>query len=56
MRVIYYFHDAQMPLYLLTMFAKGDKANLTKAERNELANLTSILVSIGKDGQHDQRI
>lgn len=47
-RVIYYFHDAQMPLYLLTLFAKGDKANLTKAERNELANLTSILVSIWK--------
>lgn len=47
-RVIYYFHDAQMPLYLLTLFAKGDKANLTKAERNELTNLTSILVSIWK--------
>ncbi|WP_418515052.1 type II toxin-antitoxin system RelE/ParE family toxin [Delftia sp. PS-11] len=47
-RVIYYFHDARMPLYLLTLFAKGDKANLTKAERNELSGLVDILVSIWK--------
>ena len=47
-RVIYYYHDARMPLYLLTLFAKGDKANLTKAERNELADLVDILVGIWK--------
>ena len=38
-----------MPLYLLTLFAKGDKANLTKAERNELADLIDALVSIWKE-------
>ena len=43
-RVIYYFHDEAMPLYLLTLFAKGDRANLSKAERNELAGLTTLLV------------
>ena len=48
-RVIYYFHDDLMPLYLLTLFAKGDKANLTKAERNELADLIDALVSIWKE-------
>lgn len=48
-RVIYYFHDDLMPLYLLTLFAKGDKANLTKAERNELADLIGALVSIWKE-------
>ncbi len=47
-RVIYYYHDGLMPLYLLTLFAKGDKANLTKAERNELAALVDILISIWK--------
>ena len=47
-RVIYYYHDARMPLYLLTLFAKGDKANLTEAERNELADLVDILVGIWK--------
>lgn len=47
-RVIYYYHDDLMPLYLLTLFAKGDKANLTKAERNELAGLVDLLVGIWK--------
>ena len=45
-RVIYYLHDALMPLYLLTLFAKGDKVNLTKAERNDLAGLVDVLVEI----------
>jgi hypothetical protein len=48
-RVIYYYHDDLMPLYLLTLFAKGDKANLTKAERNELADLVDALVAIWKE-------
>jgi hypothetical protein len=47
-RVIYYFCDDAMPLYLLTLFAKGDKANLSKAERNDLADLVKILVQIWK--------
>lgn len=47
-RVIYYVYDEHMPLYLLTLFAKGDRANLSKAERNQLAELTGALVSIWK--------
>lgn len=47
-RVIYYFHDEVMPLYLLTLFAKGDQSNLTKAERNELADLVKLLVHAWK--------
>lgn len=47
-RAIYYFHDNRMPLYLLTLFAKGDRANQSKAQRNELAELTGALVSIWK--------
>ena len=33
-RVIYYFHSESFPLFLLTVYAKNQKANLTKAERN----------------------
>ncbi len=47
-RVIYYFHDETMPLYLLTMFAKGDQANLSKTECNDLAGLVKLLVQIWK--------
>lgn len=43
-RVIYYFHSEAMPLYLLTVFAKSERANLAKAERNELADLVETLV------------
>lgn len=43
-RVIYYYHDATMPLFLLTVFGKGEKANLSEAERNELAKFTSLLL------------
>jgi hypothetical protein len=45
-RVIYYFHSEAMPLYLLTMFAKNERANLSKAERNELASLVDVLVQL----------
>lgn len=50
-RVIYYFHDERMPLYLLTLFAKGDQANLSKAERNGLAVLVDLLVLAWKRKQ-----
>ena len=43
-RVIYYFHNESVPLFLLTVFGKGEKANLTKSERNELAKFTSLLL------------
>ncbi len=43
-RVIYYYHSELMPLYLLTLFAKNEQDNLTKAERNELMKLVDILV------------
>ncbi len=44
-RVIYYFHNKSMPLFLLTLFGKGEKANLTKGECNDLAKFTSLLVN-----------
>ena len=44
-RVIYYFHSEAMPLYLLTLFAKNERANLSKAERNELSELVGLLVA-----------
>ncbi len=43
-RVIYYYHNETMPLFLLSLFGKSEKANLTKLERNKLAKLTELLV------------
>jgi mRNA-degrading endonuclease RelE of RelBE toxin-antitoxin system len=42
-RVIYYFHSDHAPLYLLTIYGKGEKADLTDEERSELATVTGIL-------------
>ncbi|MBK7542726.1 MAG: type II toxin-antitoxin system RelE/ParE family toxin [Candidatus Competibacter sp.] len=45
-RIIYYYHSAAIPLYLLTIFGKNERANLSKAERNDLAKLVDALVGL----------
>ena len=40
-RVIYYFHSYEMPLWLLTLFAKNERANLSNDEVNLLARLVA---------------
>jgi hypothetical protein len=42
-RIVYYFYNEAIPVFLLTVFAKKDMPNLKKAERNELAKLTAKL-------------
>lgn len=44
MRVIYYFHNETFPVFLLTVYPKNQKANLTKTERNELKQLVPLLI------------
>lgn len=36
-RTIHYFGGWDVPVFILTIYGKGDKANLTRAERNYLA-------------------
>ena len=43
-RVIYYYHDMEMPLYLLEAYAKNERANLTKGECNELRQAAEQIV------------
>lgn len=42
-RVVYVLHDPDHPIFLLAAFAKNEKANLSKAERNELAKFVKTL-------------
>jgi hypothetical protein len=42
-RVITYFAGDDVPVFLLTVFGKNEKANLTKGERNALGDLTKKL-------------
>jgi hypothetical protein len=43
-RVIYVFGGEDVPLFLLAAFAKNEKSDLSKAERNDLARLTAELI------------
>jgi hypothetical protein len=42
-RVVYYFYNDTMPVFLLTVFAKNEKDNLSRAERNTLAKVARTL-------------
>ena len=44
-RVIYYFHNESLPLFLLNVFAKNERANLTRAERNAMKALLPRLIA-----------
>lgn len=44
-RIVYYFYNDHIPLYLITLFVKGDRANLTQAERNNLRELVDKLIT-----------
>ncbi len=44
-RTIYVFSGAHVPLFLVTVFAKNEKDNLTKAEQAELVALSNMLVA-----------
>jgi len=44
-RVIYYYHNERLPVFLLSAFAKNRKANLSRAERNAMKRLVPILVA-----------
>lgn len=43
-RVIAFYSGTSLPVFLLAAFAKGEKANLSKAERNELRDILAELV------------
>ena len=42
-RIIYYYHNKHMPAYLLTIFAKNERSNLTQAEVGVMAKAVERL-------------
>lgn len=52
-RIIYYYHDERIPLYLLTIFGKNERANLMKADRDALARMVGTLVTKALENSHD---
>jgi len=43
-RVIYYFRDLNVPVYLLAVYAKGEKINLTEAEKKVMRRTVEKIV------------
>lgn len=42
-RVIYFYHSNEIPLFLLTVFRKNERADLSQSERNDFRRLTKML-------------
>lgn len=42
-RIVWFFGGGDIPVFLLTVFGKGEKANLSQGERNALRSLTAAL-------------
>jgi hypothetical protein len=50
-RVIYYFYDLDMPLYLITVYAKSAREDLGPDEKRTLAALAVELKHLGRAGK-----
>jgi hypothetical protein len=44
-RVIYFYHDLNMPIYLLGAYAKNEKVDVSAKEKKELREMVEYLVS-----------
>lgn len=44
-RIIYYFHNEKLPLYLLIMYAKDTQTDVTIKQQQRLADLVKVLIA-----------
>jgi hypothetical protein len=42
-RVIYFYHNIDMPLYVLSAYAKNERSNLNQQDRNDMQKLAEML-------------
>jgi mRNA-degrading endonuclease RelE of RelBE toxin-antitoxin system len=43
-RVVYYYHDATLPIFLLTVYAKNERDDLSQRDKQRIKRLTATLV------------
>ena len=51
LRVIYFFHSLEIPLFALAIFAKNEKTDISQSDRNILKRLTAELVHQYRGGR-----
>jgi hypothetical protein len=49
-RVITFYAGTDIPVFLLSIFSKGEKANLSQAERNELKEILGSIADAYREG------
>lgn len=52
-RVLYYYHNQLMPIFLFTVFGKNKKANITQSERNLLKTIITKIVQAYEENDHE---
>ncbi|MFW2571556.1 type II toxin-antitoxin system RelE/ParE family toxin [Legionella sp. 29fVS95] len=52
-RIIYYYHNQQMPIFLFTVYGKNQKANLSQQERNLVKTIISHIVDTYGGTSHE---
>jgi len=51
-RVIYFFHSAQIPLFVYSIYAKNMQSDLSEADKKELKQISKLIVeNYGKAGR-----
>jgi mRNA-degrading endonuclease RelE of RelBE toxin-antitoxin system len=50
-RVIYYYYDMELPLYLITVYAKAAREDLTPEEKRTLSALAAELKRVARAGK-----
>jgi len=54
-RVIYYYHNPTLPIFLLTVFAKNERENLSQRDRNIVKQVvTEIVNTYAKRHTHER--
>ena len=53
-RVIYYYYNESIPLFLLDIYAKNEKTNLSEANKRSLKRLLPLLVLRYKKGSENR--
>jgi hypothetical protein len=48
-RIVYYYHDDRIPLFLLNAYAKNEQANISHAERNAFRQVVAEIAAMLKE-------
>jgi hypothetical protein len=52
-RVIYYYHDNDLPIYLFTVYKKSARDNITNREKTALFKIIKLIVKLHKENNDE---